>query len=133
MRPCAAALGIDQRAIEGVSEAPCERGDPAHLGAERVCRIDQADVTAPEVGPTVLAFDADHPVGELIVGSTLKTGEPTGCSMRAGVEGRTGRVGPILVAPAVAGVATDINAGPVEGSNSRPRGRLYREVRSACG
>src|SRR3974390_996652 len=82
--PCGAALAIEQQAIErhaepggcGAERIDLRRAVPGaqdEAGREPGCRAGGA---APQVRPTRLRFDAEHPRFELIVRSDLPAGKP---------------------------------------------------------
>src|SRR5207245_6064531 len=61
----AAALHVEQHVVPGVADLACDQAESVDLGAVALCREENADIVAGEVGPVALAFEAEHPAGGL--------------------------------------------------------------------
>ncbi len=129
MRPGAAALQVKERAIEGDAGACGKGADVIRLRVGRDEGSGGDRIGTVQIRRADLRFDATDEPGDLIIEAKLPTGEPAVPIVTAGrgrtteAEGgdvvRAARGVPILAEKIAAGMNTDVEAGPAEGSVSR--------------
>ena len=97
---------VGHEPVEGVADATADGAEPGVLGLAQ-CRQAACEVgRAVDIGPVEVAFEAEHPVGDLPIVADGAADHPT-----VDVE-RAGRV-PARLAPGAAAVDADVEAGPV--------------------
>src|SRR4029078_3894813 len=80
-QPGAAALGVEEKAVPGIADAPsdgCARLDLRVVGERRAKRVGENHVGAVGSGtsPVVVALDAEYPIACLIIAADLQAAEP---------------------------------------------------------
>src|SRR5262249_27186843 len=99
--------------VERITDASADGRDPVHIHAAGV-EADNADRRAVGIGGAPLAFDAQHPVVDLVVEAGLDATEDAavvGMDLAAGH--RANDLDPVLVTPQAADEAADVKAVPV--------------------
>src|SRR5712671_5261239 len=131
MRPAGTALHVKQRPVPRIA-------DPTRDGSERIDFREEEYiggnimVTAIDIGPTRLSFNAEHPIVSLPIQSDLTTGRgPVHMIGAAPAWIRLG-IAPVLRPPTIADMATDVKPGPVADRRDRSRGS-HRGLRRQIG
>src|SRR4051794_16706836 len=109
--PGAAALYVEQAAVERIADAAGDVGEPIGVGVQ--ADAGKRRVIAIGIRPVEHAFNAEHPRAGLIVATDLAAGGRARSGVASGAS--AGRRAPVVVQPETADVAADVTTGPREG------------------